>query len=46
MKKPGETLASFFIDCAKQTMKGGIKSKGAAAMVAMFLDCAQEVLKK
>lgn len=40
------SLSSFFLDCARQTLKGGIKTKGQQAMVAMFLECAQKSLGK
>lgn len=45
-KDRSTAMAAMFMDCAKQVLKGGIKTKGQAGLVAFFLDCAQKSISK
>ena len=45
-KNSGATLASFFTACAQDALKGGVNTKGEAALVAFFLEAAQKAIGK
>ncbi len=38
--KRKQALARFFLACARKALKGGVRSKGEAALVRFFLEAA------